>query len=264
MNKQIFFLSGLARSGSTLLGSILSQDPRIHVTPTSPILDLLFLVNTNLNNLNKQYTFDFKTVSSNIYDGLIDSFYKNIDRPIVFDKHRAWSKNVMPASMFINPNPKVICTIRPIPEIVVSFLKLMKKSSVNFIDEALKSKKIQITTDSRVKELFENYIMDTLNSTILGIQNHRKNLLLLSYDQIVNRTSVALDKIYDFIEVDKFDGFNFEKIENKCKEDKDQAWGMEGLHDIRSKLGKTSDNPRDVLPKHTIEYLSKYNINLED
>ena len=99
--KQIFFLSGLARSGSTLLGSILSQNPDIHVTPTSPMLDLLCFTNQALNTVEEQYTYDHKTVSDNIYNGLIESFYKNIDKPIIIDKHRGWPKNVVPASQFI-------------------------------------------------------------------------------------------------------------------------------------------------------------------
>ena len=75
--KQVHFLSGLARSGSTLLGSIVSQHPQIHVTPTSPLLDLLNYVNQALNTVEQQYTFDFDTVSTNIYLGLIDNFYQN-------------------------------------------------------------------------------------------------------------------------------------------------------------------------------------------
>ena len=41
MNKTIFYLSGLPRSGSTLLGSLIGQRPDFTVTPTSPFLDLL-------------------------------------------------------------------------------------------------------------------------------------------------------------------------------------------------------------------------------
>ena len=39
--KTYHFLAGLPRSGSTVLASILNQNPEVYVTPTSPMLDLL-------------------------------------------------------------------------------------------------------------------------------------------------------------------------------------------------------------------------------
>ncbi len=39
--KKIYFLSGLPRSGSTVLAAILSQNPSIHATSTSNLLDTL-------------------------------------------------------------------------------------------------------------------------------------------------------------------------------------------------------------------------------
>lgn len=44
MNKSIYFLAGLPRSGSTLLANILAQNPSIYVTPTSGIVDMLVQV----------------------------------------------------------------------------------------------------------------------------------------------------------------------------------------------------------------------------
>ncbi len=44
MNKRIYFLAGLPRSGSTLLANILAQHRQIYVTPTSGIVDMLVQV----------------------------------------------------------------------------------------------------------------------------------------------------------------------------------------------------------------------------
>ena len=44
MEKRIYFLAGLPRSGSTLLANILAQNPQIYVTPTSGIVDMLVQV----------------------------------------------------------------------------------------------------------------------------------------------------------------------------------------------------------------------------
>ena len=41
LSKTIHFICGMPRSGSTILGNILAQNPRFHVTPTSALIDLL-------------------------------------------------------------------------------------------------------------------------------------------------------------------------------------------------------------------------------
>jgi sulfotransferase len=40
---QVFFQSSLPRSGSTLLQNILGQNPEFYVTPTSGVLELLYM-----------------------------------------------------------------------------------------------------------------------------------------------------------------------------------------------------------------------------
>ena len=39
--KNIYFLAGLPRSGSTVLAAILNQHPSVHATSTSGLLDIL-------------------------------------------------------------------------------------------------------------------------------------------------------------------------------------------------------------------------------
>jgi len=43
MPPRIAFQSSLPRSGSTLLSNIVGQNPEFHVTPTSGLLDLLYV-----------------------------------------------------------------------------------------------------------------------------------------------------------------------------------------------------------------------------
>ena len=44
MNKTFYFMAGLPRSGSTLLSSILNQNPRFYSGPSSPVLGAMFAV----------------------------------------------------------------------------------------------------------------------------------------------------------------------------------------------------------------------------
>ena len=50
MNHELVFLSGLPRSGSTILTSLLNQHPNIHATTTSPVLGMILNFGNNWEN----------------------------------------------------------------------------------------------------------------------------------------------------------------------------------------------------------------------
>ena len=262
MKKSIFFLSGLPRSGSTLLGSILGQNSKITVTPTSPLLDLLCLNNEAFSKLNSNYTFDAESVSNGVYGAIIDSYYNQFKTDIVFDKHRGWPRNIIPAKMFVSFNPKIICTVRPISEVITSYIKLIinNKQEDNFVDNTLRSKRLHISTENRAKVLWEEYISDPYQSTMHGIKNHPECLHLVKYDDLVKSPIETMEKIYEFIGLDEYKNYNFNKIDNVCAETKDKAWGLDNLHAIRSKLEKTSTDPKEILGEYLSRHYDNFNI----
>lgn len=264
MKKSIFFLSGLPRSGSTLLGSILGQNSKITVTPTSPLLDLLCLNNEAFSKLNSNYTFDVEGVANGVYEAIIYSYYNQFKTDIVFDKHRGWPRNIIPAKMFVSSSPKIICTVRPISEVITSYIKLIiiNKQEDNFVDNTLRSKRLHVSTENRAKVLWEEYIYDPYQSTMYGIKNYPECLHLVNYDDLVKTPIETMEKIYDFIGLDEYKNYNFNNIDNVCAETKDKAWGLDNLHNIRSKLEKTSTDPKEILGEYLTNYYNNFNINI--
>lgn len=262
MLKTVHFLSGLPRSGSTLLGSLLSQNPSITATPTSPLLDLLCYTNESLGKINASYTFDFEGLSSSVYKSLIESFYGQYDTEVVFDKHRGWPRNVIPARMFVSPKPRILVTVRPISEIITSYIKLIVSNGQddNFVDNELRRMRVPVSTENRARVLWENYISDPYSSTKHGLEAHRDCIHLVEYDSLVGDPGRVMDGIYDFIGMERYGGHDFDDIKNVCAETKDKAWGLEGLHDIRPRLGKTSSKPSDVIGAFLASFYDKYNL----
>ena len=260
--KQLFFISGLPRSLSTTLCAILSQNSSITVTPTSPMLDLLCYTNEAFEKLNEKYTYDYKTVSANIYKGIVENFYKHFETPIVIDKHRGHPRNVNPLKMFVLPNPKIVCTVRPIPDVIASYIKLIEtnKQTDNFIDNDLRQKNMHINTSNRAKILWENYISDPYQSMVFGLKNHREHLHIVEYDAFIKSPKEELSKIYKFFDLPLYEKHQFENIHNACAEEKDAAWGLENLHKIRPKLEKTSTPAKDILGSFLADYYSQYNL----
>lgn len=254
--KNLFFLSGLARSGSTLLGSILNQNPDIYVSPTSPLMDLFCLTEEAYKKMEIQYTYDKELCMHNLHKVLADTFYEHIDKPYIIDKHRGWPKNFDQIKTFITDNPKIICTYRPLPEVCASFLKLVKNDPNNDIDRKLKSRGLELNTYNRAMIFWYEFCQDPYESFKVALENHRENILLVNYDDIVFDIENQLTRIYDFLEIPHYK-HTFNNIENTCSEAKDVAWGFKGLHDIRSSLSKTSDDPKIVLGKEIYSFYKK-------
>ena len=260
MNQNLLFLSGLPRSGSTVLGSILNQHPDIHVTPTSPLSDFLCLVDENFLKLDTAYTYDKENIVHNTYSSILSNFYNHIPKKYVIDKHRAWPKNVIPLKKFLK-NPKIICTNRRISEVIASYISLIEENNQldNFLDNYLRKIGKEINLENRVEHLWRNFISDPYESMVFGLQNFSENIHVIDYNDFVNSPEKELDKIYNFLEINP-SKHDFDSILNTCGEENDFAWGLDNLHKIRSKLSKTSKPPEEVIGiENTIIY-DKFNL----
>lgn len=261
MKNNLLFLSGLPRSGSTLLGSLLSQHSDIYVTPTSPLSDLLCLIDENFSKLDTQYTYDKENIVRNTYSSILRNFYDYIPKKFIVDKHRAWPKNIESIKKFTGNEPKIICTNRRISEIIASYISLIEKNknTNNFIDNHLRNDQKEITTDNRVEYLWKFYVSDPYESMVFGLNNFRKNIHLLDYNNLVSDPKGELLKIYEFLEINPCE-HHFDNIINTCAEEKDFAWGIENLHKIRPKLEKISLPPEEVIGKENTILFDRFNI----
>jgi sulfotransferase len=84
------FISGLPRSGSTLLANLLAQNPRFHSTATSGILEILFLVRNGWDKV-----LEFRAAVDRaaneaekvrVLRGILQAYHGERGRPVVFDK----------------------------------------------------------------------------------------------------------------------------------------------------------------------------------
>ena len=122
-----FFLSGLPRTGITLLGAILNQNPDIYVSPTSPVLEFMEkfreIIDTNITYAAfPKEEFTKKTISK-----IWNDWYSDIDSPIIIDKNRGWPARLDWAGD-IAKDIKIICPVRSILDILSSFVLLNRKA----------------------------------------------------------------------------------------------------------------------------------------
>ena len=257
ISKKFYFLGGLPRSGSTLLGSILNQNPDVYVSPTSPLNNLYYLTEMNLRELNEQFTFDVAKISTNLYKNLHHTYYQHINQPVIIDKHRGWTKNFLQIQKYIDPDPKIICTYRPVAEVIASFIKLADNDPDNIVDEELRAMQQEVNNYNRAMHLWIKYVKDTYDYLHYGLEYFNDNILIVRYDDLISDPAVELDRIYGFLGLEKYQ-HQFDGITNTCPEGKDTAWGYRGLHDIRSVIKKTSADPQESLGPELVEFFQQF------
>lgn len=260
--KHYFFLAGMPRSGSTVLASILNQNPEIYVTPTSPLLDLL-CKNEVAWRGNPCVTANYVPKQlENLSKSLIQGCWQHIDRPYIIDKHRGWGRNINTIKQIFGIEPKVIVTVRDVPSIVASFFRLLRKSTLkpNYIDKILLDRGQLLTDENRAKVLLEDFISNPWDSLKTAWTMNRENIYLVDYDELVVNRDKVVKEIYSFLNLPEFK-HDYNNIENETCDDDLLAWGLENLHTIRPKLEKTAKTPEEVLGKKILEQIN--NMNLE-
>ena len=254
--KTYFFLAGLPRAGTTLLGAILEQNPDIYVGATSPVHE--FLVNfDNSFNFNKTYhafpkeDFRVRTISR-----IPDDWYSDVDKPIIIDKNHGWTGAISYAELF-SGNIKIICTVRSILEILSSWILLNRKSPNSFIDKELKSLNFALTDDYRCDLLMrENHgnVEQSLYALKKGLTEHPNCLHLIEYDDLINNTENIINGIYRFLKLPtykhKYDNIEHINLEN------DLSHGMSEMHKVKPTISRSKNNPLDILSDRIIKKYS--------
>jgi hypothetical protein len=181
-----------------------------------------------------------------------------VQKLIVIDKHRGWTRNINTAKRFLGNKPKVIATYRPIAENIVSFIKLADKDPNNALDQGLREKGLEVNTQNRAKFIWEEWTYEIYDSLRYGLNNNRESIHIVHYKNLVDNPLQELYNIYDFLEIERYEDHYFDNIINTLSEQKDEIWGFKGLHDIRSSVSYESNNPIDVLGEDLCQYFSVY------
>jgi sulfotransferase len=239
LNKTLHFLSGVPRSGSTVLAAILNQNPQTHVSTTSGLGNALDGLATTWHQTRLLVQNDperHKLAST--MRGVIDAFYETTDKPVVIDKARNWPIPVVMQAMaqVLGRKMKIIATVRSVPDCMASFIRIAKPDNLDDF----------ILNGSLAKHLKGSYL--TLQQ---GYSYDPESFLFVEYEDLLADPKAQLDRIHAFLELPAFD-YDFRNIDGTpVKEDDENLHGYAGLHDIKPVLQRQhNDSPKDVLKHH--------------
>lgn len=241
------FISGLPRSGSTLLSSILKQNPRF----TSGISDPLHsyvrsIIRDTGNAVGMEVAVPIEK-RKDIIRGLFDSFYKN-DREVCFNTNRSWSAETsLLRDLF--PNFKMIVCVRDVPWILDSFEQLNRKNPYTI--KPLYHHQDLLNVHDRCRILmgeipnFGGYVHSPLVSLQQSMYSDElKHICYIEYDTLVKFPRESMKQIYEFLGEPWFE-HDFNNVEDSYDEF-DEKTKIAGLHSVRKKV-EYRDRP-SILP----------------
>ncbi len=248
-------MAGLPRSGSTLLSSLLNQNPRFYSGPSSPVTGIMMLLQDQILNDELYRAFPKPEQASELVASVIQHYYSDVEKPVIFDKNRSWVNRLGFISGFFGVEPKVLIPVRDTAEILTSFISMHRRNPyevngrINFLDEMLVKSNIPLTDDNRCQLLASQ--SGILGQSYAGIQQaimegRERQLHFIEYNDLMTRPEETMRKIYDFLEEPYFE-HDFKQITNIHRENDAETYGFADMHSVRNELGKTSADPRDVL-----------------
>ena len=247
--KKIHFISGLPRSGTTLLSNILNQNSKFYSGPNSPVLNMMFSIENFIHDdMYKAYT---RCESlDRIKSSIIYNFYFDDKQPIVFDKNRGWVGYIDFIKKYITPNPKIICTVRSVKDVLTSFITLMRKN--NYPQDCFinKTKIHENDSDICMTLLTTGIVGVSIRQLIDGFNKYPDSILFVHYDDIVESTEKTLKRIYNFVNEDYVT--HATEIKNQY-EVNDDVYKLQGMHTVRKKIEKLSKKAEDILPADILQ-----------
>jgi sulfotransferase len=245
LDSGIHFISGLPRSGSTLLAALLRQNPAMHAGITSPVSSMVGAMLSEMSAGNETSVFFDAAQRAAVLRGLFGSYYHAIHPTrTVFDTSRGWTTRLdLLGRLF--PDAKVICCVRPIPWIIDSVERLLRRnpfelSKIFGFEQAG-------TVYSRADGLMSpagmiGFALNGLKQAMHSDQSGR--LLLLPYDTLAADPAAAMAAVYDFTGLPHFP-HDFERVSFDAGEF-DARLGTPGLHDLRPRV--EAIERRTILP----------------
>ncbi len=246
------FISGLPRSGSTLLAGILRQNPRFHAAMSSPVAALM---QSNLELMgagSEFYTFFDEPRRKDICRSVFDAYYRQYeDKSVIFDTNRHWTAR-MHQLVELFDDFKVICCVRNPAWIADSFECIYRKNPFDY--SKMYSPATRLTVYSRCEaQMSATGIVGSawtaLKEAYYGEYSER--LILVDYDILTQHPHKALELLYQFIEEPCFD-HDFDNVEYEEGEF-DANLGARGLHTVKRKVSfkpRRSILPPDLFNKY--------------
>lgn len=248
---RFLFISGLPRSGSTLLSALLRQNPRITAGVTSPVYGMLKALQRSM--ANTEYApFLTEERRREVLRSVVNGYYKEqieaANDSIIIDTNRAWTSR-LPLLKSLYPDSAVICCVRDPLWIIDSIERMLDRNPLytSAIFRNLPAENIY----ERAKLLMNHdaglvgFPLNSLKEAFFG--PFSRQLILINYDNLASKPESTIASLYEELGEPCWNHV-FDKVEYQENEF-DDVLAMPGMHTVRPVVagtGRTLRLPPDL------------------
>ncbi len=258
MPEKIFFQSSLPRVGSTVFQNILNKDERFYASSTSGLLELIYAARINYTESPEFKAQDAETMKRAFLgfcrEGVFGYYDAITDKPYVIDKSRGHFSHYGFIDSFY-PNPKIICLVRSLPDIIASMEK-MHRDNAHKSNPIVNHSTMQGTNTPKRVDIWFNSPPVGLAIERLGEairQGIDKKMLFVKYENLCLYPEQEMKRVYEYLEIEPYE-HDFSFIPQTTKED-DEIYGFSGLHTIRPALEMKPSDAKQVLGKDVHDWI---------
>ncbi len=179
--------------------------------------------------------------------------YEHVAEEVVVEKDRGWAADVALVRKLTGCEPRILSPVRPIPEIIASFVLISKKiGSTSKIEDEVRLANRESNPWSLSRVIWEKYVYANWRVFKAGYEQDPDCFLLLDYEDIVARPKETMNLICTYLDVEPWvpttTGLVNPNPEN------DAVYGMPGLHTVKTELKRTSPPAWEVLGEECYEW----------
>jgi sulfotransferase len=249
----IHLISGLPRSGSTLLSALLRQNPRFVAGVASPVAMLCGNVLHSMSGATEFASFFTDERRLAVIRGIFDSYFVDVARDrVVFDSNRTWTSR-LPLLAELYPRARVICCVREVARVIDSIERLVRQNALQ--PSKLFNYRTGGSIYSRVETLMDpekglvGLAWNSLREAWFGASSEQ--LIVINYDSLARDPRRVLIGLYQALDEPWFE-HDFNNVAYD-EPDYDAELGMPGLHRVRPKVAPAPRQfciPPDLVTKY--------------
>jgi len=253
--EDVHFISGLPRSGSTLLSALLRQNPRFHAGMSSPVYSLFSAVLPKMSGSAEFAPFFSDERRYRVLHGLFWSYHHDErgQGELIFDTNRSWTAKLALIDKLF-PKARVICCVRDIAWVIDSLEKMVRRNPSHV--SSMFSSKAARNVYGRVDTLMdpENGLIGLAWSSMreAWFGEHASKLILLRYESLTREPAQTMERLYQALGEQPF-SHDFDNVAYE-EEEFDERFGMPGLHTINRRV-EFVERPTVLPPEIFCKYI---------
>ncbi len=130
-----------------------------------------------------------------------------------------------------------------------------RSRSISLIDQAIIEARDVPNVLTRCEALMSQRgpVGHALNGLAIALRDGWGDFIhFIQYGDLVAHPEATIAAVYDFLELGRYQ-HDFGNVVSRYEVNDSEAYGIDGLHDVRPTVAKTSRNYRELLPDHIID-----------